>query len=82
METADPSEWAGDVDICVVCPDCSSELDVANEVLNDQKTEIDDHKSEINGLYHDLEELEACISEKEKEIKDLKDFIDGYIDDR
>jgi len=76
------SEWSGKVNAeahCAVCTDVMNEALDDNTILSDKN---DDLTTEISGLYDDLELRNEELDKQEHQIKELKDFIDGYIDDK
>ena len=76
------SEWSGKVNVEATCPTCTITMDDALDDVTRLTNQVERYADEISGLYFDVDEQGQELDQLRHEIKDLKDFIDGYIDDK
>ena len=79
LEVVGSVERHGEAYVVVACSECNETIEGLTSDLENARSESDSWEEEYNLLIADVE-IERERSDNE--IKDLKDFIDGYIDDR
>lgn len=75
MRYTDSTECRGDITLVFECTSCGQKIKELEEE-RDNLSETVDHYMNM------IEEYDKDVDAYEKQIADLKDFIDGYIDDR